>query len=71
MDREVVIAIAEDDMGHVSLIKKNLRRSVMEKRPSISSSGRVTDLTAQRTLPTCSYWISECLNSTGSRCSGS
>ncbi len=32
MDREVVIAIAEDDTGHVSLIKKNLRRSSISNK---------------------------------------
>ena len=32
MDREVVIIIAEDDMGHATLIKKNLNRAGIHNR---------------------------------------
>ena len=67
MKKEIVMLIAEDDMGHAALIQKNLRRSgIKNEFIHFRDGGEVLDFLFKRTpeaqrvngrFPICYFWI--------------
>ncbi len=79
MTKEVVVLIADDDLGHVRLIEKNLSRAGLHNPIERFDNGQdILDFLfgrgarggGPRKPPTCSCSISACQKSMASKCSG-